>query len=258
MTYFDWNAYRASNGVGKNELRTMGAKSGAKNVYQAIQANRYAKYCNPTTWGRAFLGNNYYSSGTSGRSSGIFGSDSNSGTLKDNIMALLQALSSYFGNNVNDSNSSDSTSGSEIVESKVNMTGNPDQDAKNYAKKMNISIDEAKKQLKAKYGDPTKKTSSSSSSTSTNATTSSANTTASKTSTTSNSNKTSSSTKNDSTDVSSEFTKNETGRKKLGETIEYWRAKLKEATDAKDSSGVKYAQEQSKKYQQLAYTWDKG
>lgn len=60
----------------------------------------------------------------------------------------------------------------------------------------------------------------------------------------------------DDNDGSSEFTKDATGRKKLQETIEYWNAKLKEATDARDSYEVTYAQKQAKKYQTLAYKWD--
>ena len=117
-------------------------------------------------------------------------------------------------------------------------TGDPAKDLQTYATARGISESEAKKELEAEFGIP--KAIESSKDEDVSISTSSDDLSLDDTS----------------EETDSEFTKDETGRKELQETIEYWNAKLKEATDAKDSYGVTYAQEQCKKYQQMAYNWD--
>ena len=108
MLNFDWNAFNAAHGVGRNELRSLGRASGSNNAREAIQANNSAY--SPMAFGNAFLGNNY--------------------TV----------------------NSSSSSSG--IDASSIRGTGNPDQDAKNYAMKMGLSIEDAKNKLREQFGNP--------------------------------------------------------------------------------------------------------
>ena len=272
---FDWNAFNAAHGIGKNELRALGKKSGAKNANEAIQANNAA--FSPMAFGNAFLGNNYSVSAASNTSridassvkrTGNPDQDAKNFAKKMGISVdeAKNQLRAMFGNpeakKAEDSTSSQKTSdnpfSNKIDESKVKMTGNPDTDAKNFAKKMNISVEEAKKQLKAQYGDPTQKSSSSSSSASTTSSTTKTSDTTTKTSDSTTKTTSSTTKKSNSTDGSSEFTKDASGRHKLEQTIKYWNAKLKEATDAKDNSGVAYARKQCEKYQTLARKWDKG
>ncbi len=287
MLNFDWNAFNAACGIGKNELRISGRRSGAHNANEAIQANNSAY--SPVAFGNAFLGNNYSCVSNSNNTridvnnikrTGNPDQDAKNFAMKMGITIdeAKNQLRAMFGNpeapKVNNSTSSqqatdnpfsgnnntvtNNADNSKIDANSIRKTGNPDQDAKNFAKQMGITIDQAKEQLKAKYGDPTEKSSSSSSSDTTTVKKSDSTTTstAATTNSTSSSNTTSSSTKE--TDTSSEFSKNAEGRKKLESTIQYWRAKLKEATDAKDNSGVAYARSQSQKYQTLAKQWDKG
>lgn len=119
-------------------------------------------------------------------------------------------------------------------------TGDPVADLKTYATARGISETEAKKELEAEFG--VAKAVSSSTDEDVSISTSSEDL--------------SLDDSTDETDSSSEFSKTDAGRKELQETIEYWNAKLKEATDAKDSYGVAYAQKQCKKYQEMAYNWD--
>ena len=120
MASFDWNAFRAAGGVGRNELRAMGAKSGARNAGEAIQANKDAKSCSSTGVGNALA--NYSKSSSSSVSSC-------SGTSNAKSLAGMDA-------------------------SQLRGTGDPEQDAKNLAKQLRISVDEAKELLRAQFGDP--------------------------------------------------------------------------------------------------------
>ncbi len=117
----DLNALKASHSVGKNELRQMGKMSGAKTAGQAISANNSAKSStSPIAFGNAFLGSNYSASTSTG----------------SNCSSKGVSASSGIGN--------------------FQKTGNPDQDAQNYAKQKGISVNQAKEELKAQYGDPQK------------------------------------------------------------------------------------------------------
>ena len=135
-------------------------------------------------------------------------------------------------------------------------TGNPAEDLKTYATARGISEAKAKEELEAEFGIPKAIESSTDEDVSISTSTDdlSLDDTTEETEETTSTSTTDDTDSTDSTD--SEFTKDDAGRKELQKTIEYWNARLKEATDAKDSYGVTKAQEQCKKYQEMAYNWD--
>lgn len=121
MSKIDWNSYHKAHGISPDELSKIGQQAGATNATEAIQAanDAWAKRYSPEAFGRAFFGNNYTCADTAGLdNSGINGLD----------------------------------------RSKLRATGDPEQDAKNFAKQMGISVEEAKSQLRAMFGDPQQRT----------------------------------------------------------------------------------------------------